>query len=155
MVILTPALRALARRVILWLGLLFTLAALLVTLLLAAAGVAASSLRGRAHGGTPERGIAKYYSPGLFRLVAANRGIPMRRDVAGYASVPDCGLIGHAVQAAVNGHAWESYEVLDCSAPQDRPRHLAEGLVIEIDYRSAIRTGIAPNGHGPAEVLLP
>jgi hypothetical protein len=37
--------------------------------------------------------------------------------------------------------------VVDCSAPQDRPRHIAEGLIIEVDYNTATLDHWAWNGH--------
>src|SRR5947208_12942997 len=84
------------------------------------------------------KGYAYFYSPGMFQTVARNRGIKLRTDVDGYASVPNCGYIGQVLKARINGHDVERYQVLDCSAPSDRARHIRQGLVIEIDYQSAV-----------------
>ena len=100
-------------------------------------------------------GIAKYYSPGVFRQVALNRGLALRSDVDGYASVPYCSWIGHVLTARINRGPIERFQVLDCSAPKDRPRHLRENLVIEVDYSSARGHGLLSNGHGPATVYYP
>src|SRR3954452_24024772 len=72
----------------------------------------------------PEQGIAKYYSQGVFREVAARRNMVMRRDVHGYAAVPNCARIGQVIRARLNGGPIELYHVLNCSAPEDRPKHL-------------------------------
>jgi hypothetical protein len=105
----------------------------------------------------PQHGIAKYYSPGVFRQVALNRGIALRSatEVDGFASVPYCFWIGHVLTARINGGPIERFQVLDCSAPKDRPRHLREGLVIEVDYSSARRHDLLSNGHGQATVYYP
>jgi hypothetical protein len=97
-------------------------------------------------------GTAKYYSPGMFRTVANNRHMALRTDVDGYASVPNCGLIGHVVQASINHGRWETYQLVDCSAPKDRVRHIRQGLVIEVDYQSAVRNHFAQDGKAPAIV---
>lgn len=83
-------------------------------------------------------GLAYHYRAGLFREVAANRGIALREDVLGYASVPDCGRIGELVLARV-GREFGWYQVLDCSHPRDLPRQRAMGLVIEVNYDVAER----------------
>jgi hypothetical protein len=93
-------------------------------------------------------GIGKYYSPGVMERVARHRGLPVRAHMA---SVPDCTRLGESVQAEVNGHL-ATYEVVDCSAPQDRARHLAEGLVLEVDYNSA--RAYFPPGEGRADVQI-
>src|SRR4051794_36693780 len=80
-----------------------------------------------------QHGIAKYYSRGVFERVAQYRirhGIYPSTSIVGYASVPDCGRLGQTIWASVNGHRWEPYQIMDCSAPRDRARHIAQGLVI-------------------------
>ena len=104
-----------------------------------------------ASGGTVS-GTAKYYRAGMFAQVAANRGMILRADVAGYASVPSCAWLGSVIQARVNGGAWERYQVVDCSAPKDRARHIRQGLVLEVDYASARRNGFVSKGKAPAVV---
>jgi hypothetical protein len=105
-----------------------------------------------ASGGTTT-GIAKHYAPGVFARVAHNREMVMRTDVAGYAAVPNCGYLGTVIQARVNGGKWERYQVLDCSAPKDRARHIKSGLILEVDYASAKRNGFVSRGRAPATVV--
>jgi hypothetical protein len=103
----------------------------------------------------PRSGTAYFYSPGMFNVVARNRGIKLRDDVDGYAAVPDCQHIGSVVRARINNRSMERYQVLDCSAPRDRARHLRQGLVIEVDYQSAVRNNFARKGRAPASVFYP
>lgn len=100
-------------------------------------------------------GHAVYYSPGVFNMVARNRGMRMRTDVHGYAAVIDCGMIGRVIKARINGGKLETFQVLDCSAPRDRARHQRIGLVIEVDYDSAVRNGFVRRGRAPAQVYYP
>jgi len=51
----------------------------------------------------------------------------------------------------INGHRETGYQV-DCSQYRDAPRHRREGLVVELDYETAVRDGIAREGRGPAVV---
>lgn len=102
-----------------------------------------------------KKGIAKYYAPGVFAQVARNRGIKMRGDVDGYCAVIDCSMIEQVIPARINSGNWERYQVLDCSHPKDAPRHRRDGLVIEVDYSSAVRNGFVKQGKAPAEVILP
>jgi hypothetical protein len=117
--------------------------------------VSAASVQGAPVSAAARTGIAKFYSPGVFREVAAHRKMAMRHDVDGYASVPSCGWIGQLVRARLNGGPVETYHVLDCSSPGDLPAHLRAGLVIEVDYRSAVRNGFAREGHAQAVVYYP
>jgi hypothetical protein len=100
-------------------------------------------------------GQAVYYAPGLFKIVARNRGIKLREDVHGYAAVIDCGHIGRIIKARLNGGKLETFQVLDCSAPRDRARHQRMNLVIEVDYDSAVRNGFVRRGRAPAQVYYP
>ena len=85
-------------------------------------------------GGAPKRGPhAVRYAPGAMERVAVVRGMPW---VPRMASVPDCGRVGEWVTAWINGHL-DTYRVTDCSHPRDRARHIRQGLVIEVDHRSA------------------
>ncbi|MFL5735695.1 MAG: hypothetical protein ACJ78Q_21260 [Chloroflexia bacterium] len=104
---------------------------------------------------TSQSGIAKFYSQGVFQQVAARRNIPMRRDVHGYAAVPNCARIGQVVWARLNGGPIERYHILDCSSPKDLPNHRREGLVIEVDFESARRNGFTREGHTQAVVYYP
>ncbi len=96
-----------------------------------------------------------HYAPGVFAQVAANRGMRLRTDVDGYAAVLSCSHIGEIVKAQINGGPIERYQVLDCSAPQHRAAHIRQGLVIEVDYQSAVRNGFARLGRAPAVVYYP
>jgi len=133
-------------------------------LLSAAAGIAAAiaapliSAVTTSYASEPDstsKGYAYFYSPGMFQTVARNRGIKLRTDVDGYAAVPNCGYIGQVLKARINGHEVERYQVVDCSAPSDRARHIRQGLVIEIDYQSAVRNDFSRRGRAPAEVYYP
>ena len=101
------------------------------------------------------KGYAYFYSPGMFQTVARNRGMKLRSDVDGYAAVPNCGYIGRVLKAVINGHSIERYQVVDCSAPSDRARHIRQGLVIEVDYQSAVRNDFTRRGRAPATVYYP
>ncbi len=98
-------------------------------------------------------GIAKHYQIGTMQSVARYRGLyGTRTDTTGYASVPDCGRIGQVVSASFrNPHtlAWSGFQrllVVDCSQDVDRPRHLAEGLLIEVGADTAQRYGFYWDG---------
>jgi hypothetical protein len=105
-----------------------------------------------------EHGIVMHYYPGLFETVARNRGMYMRKDVDGYASRQNCGELGRVVEARVrnpyNGvwGPWRRYQILDCSARQDVGYHRQIGLILEIDYNSAVATGIAWRGRSEVDV---
>jgi hypothetical protein len=101
------------------------------------------------------KGYAYFYSPGMFQTVARNRGIKLRSDVDGYAAVPNCSYIGRVLKAGINGHSTERYQIVDCSAPADRARHVRQGLVIEVDYQSAVRNNFSRRGRAPATVYYP
>jgi hypothetical protein len=100
----------------------------------------------------PVSGIAKYYSPGIMAEVARNRGMVLREDVDGYASVLSCGEIGKVVVASINGGKRERYQVLDCSHPRDIAMHRRQGLIIEVDYQSAARNGFVRRGSARATI---
>jgi len=101
---------------------------------------------------TTRAGIAAYYSPGVMARVARNRGMDLRDDVAGWAAVPNCSEVGRIVVASINGSRPERYQVLDCSHPRDKARHLRQGIVIEVDYQSAVRHGFTRRGYTKAVV---
>jgi hypothetical protein len=94
------------------------------------------------------------YDPGAMERVARNRetrghpgyvpGFQRRYDVDGWAASVNCSDIGRVLWASLNGNAPERFQVVDCSAPRDRARHIRSGLVIEVDHRSAVRNGFAP-----------
>ena len=102
--------------------------------------------------GAEKRGIAVYYNPGVMERVAANRGLRKPAIADGMASVPDCSQIGKIAFASVNGGLVERYFIVDCSAPRDVARHLQMGLVLEVDYQSAVRHNFHRNGSAPAVV---
>ncbi len=79
----------------------------------------------------------------------------MRDDVDGYAAVLSCSRIGQIVKASINNGPLERFQVLDCAAPEDRAAHLAHGLVIEVDYQSALRNDFVDDGRAPARVYYP
>lgn len=120
--------------------------------LLAFLGSAAAHIPAQQQSYAPKTGIAMFYSPGVMAHVASVRGVHLRTDVDGYAAVPDCHMRDKIALASINGHETERFQILDCSAPADRARHIRQGLVIEVDYASAVRNGIAYRGRGPATV---
>jgi hypothetical protein len=101
----------------------------------------------------PQRGIAKFYSPDVMEAVARSRGLARPGSVDGLASVPNCSRLGTVVVAAINGRTPERYLVVDCSHPRDRARHIRQGLVIEVDYRSAVRNRFCRQGSAPAVIV--
>lgn len=105
-----------------------------------------------------QSGTVKHYRPGLMAEVARNRtdpahrgyvpGFRLRTDVAGYVSRPSCSTIGRVWLASIEGGPVRRYQQVDCSQPRDRPRHLSTGLILEVDYTSAVREGIVGRGRG-------
>jgi len=91
----------------------------------------------------------------MFDRVARNRGISLRSDVDGYAAVPNCSRVGQIIKARLNGKSLERFQVIDCSSPSDRARQVRMGLVIEVDYQSAVRNNFSRYGRAPAEVYYP
>ncbi len=98
----------------------------------------------------PKKGKAVYYSPGLFQVVARNRGMVYRTDVDGHTAVSDCAQIGniaYAILAYVDGpHKGElspilRLQILDCSAGGDVAWHLGDERVLEVDYELAVKYG--------------
>jgi hypothetical protein len=101
-------------------------------------------------------GTAKFYSPGVFERVLKVRGMSWPRGVSGLASTPYCANIGKRVRASINGGPWRTYLIADCSRHgADQKRHLRTGLVLEVDYRSAVREGFHKAGKAPAKVVYP
>lgn len=81
--------------------------------------------------------------------------------MAGLASTPPCENIGMVALARFlnpNTKAWSDWErflVVDCSQDVDRPRHIAEGLVLEVDAETAQRHGFfwdGSKGEGKTQV---
>jgi hypothetical protein len=85
--------------------------------------------------------------------VAAFRGLTRPPVADGFAAVTDCGQIGKMAFASINGGLVERYLIVDCAQDRDRDRQIREGLVIEVDYQSAIRNNFYRDGHAPAVVL--
>ena len=107
---------------------------------------------------TVESGIAMHYYQGLMETVARNQGLTMRTDVDGYTSRQNCGEIGSIVEARLlNPHTgqwspWLRLQVLDCSARAHVAYHRSIGLILEVDYNTAARTGFLDRGRTEAEV---
>lgn len=98
----------------------------------------------------PKKGLVVYYSPGLFQVVARNRGMPYRTDVDGHVAISDCAQIGNIalVQmqyvAGPNKGQWGPVmrlQILDCSAGVDVQWHLDDERVAEVDYELAVKYG--------------
>src|SRR4051812_12455918 len=94
-----------------------------------------------------EKGITMHYYAGLFEKVARNRGMKLRTDVDGYASRRSCGELGRVIMARIRSRwtggwgPWRRYQVLDCTARRDLAYQRKIGLVLEVDYKSAVKTG--------------
>lgn len=108
-------------------------------------------------GATAPAGVAYHYERvGALARVAHLRGMPVAWErIDGLASLPECRYVQPARPYFVRARfwrgntwgPWETYQVVDCSHPRDVARHRRAGLVIEIDYRAAVRNGFAWNGH--------
>ncbi len=107
---------------------------------------------------TIESGIAMHYYQGLMETVARNQGLTMRTDVDGYTSRQNCGEIGSIVEARLlnprtgQWSQWLRLQVLDCSARSNVAYHRSIGLILEVDYNTAVRTGFYSFGRTEAEV---
>lgn len=105
-----------------------------------------------------ERGIAMHYYPGLFATVARNRGMALRKDVDGYASRQNCGELGRVVQARIRNPwtgawgPWRRYQIVDCSARKHLAYQRRIGLILEVDYSSAVKAGFVYFGRSAVEV---
>lgn len=107
-------------------------------------------------GGTalsPQYGTAKYYRAGVMENVAVYRGLLRRGNIDGMASTPNCSNLGKVAFAAINGGHTERYLIVDCSGPRDRARHVRQGLIIEVDYQSAVRNHFHREGSAPAVII--
>ena len=98
-----------------------------------------------------EHGVAKYYSRGIMQRVASYRGLTLPQGYDGFASRPNCNTIGQPFYARVSGVDLLLVQA-DCSAPQDVARHYKEGLVVELSYEMAQRTGMVRDGRAQADV---
>ncbi len=106
-----------------------------------------------AHASSTERhGIAVYYSPGVMERVAAYRGLTKPLIADGLAAVTDCAQIGKIAFASINGGLIERYLIVDCAQTRDRDRQIRAGLVIEVDYQSAVRNKFNRDGRAQAVV---
>jgi hypothetical protein len=97
-----------------------------------------------------KQGFAVLYSPGVMERVAAHRGLTKPPIAEGMAAVTDCSQIGKIAFASINGGLVERYLIVDCSHPRDVARHIQQGLVIEVDYESAVRNNFHREGRAPA-----
>jgi hypothetical protein len=102
-------------------------------------------------------GRVVHYAPGVFRAVAANRGMKLLGWVDGYVSTRKCERVDTRadptlksrpwlVMASINGRPAEIHQVVDCSDPHDLPTHIRTGLILEVDAATGIRNGVeVPN----------
>src|SRR5215204_1558606 len=101
-------------------------------------------------------GTAFHYERiGALARVAAIRGMPIAWGrIDGLASLPDCRYVDARRPYFVRARfwrgrgwgPWETFQVTDCSHPRDLPMQRRRGLVIEIDYRAAVRNSFAWDG---------
>jgi hypothetical protein len=92
-------------------------------------------------------GLCQRYDPGVMDTVQANREawghIPP--GVENCIAVTDCDMLGREVLLGwpVEGLlGWFSATVCDCSADEDRERHLKKGLAAEVSYEFAVRHSV-------------
>jgi hypothetical protein len=112
-------------------------------------------------------GTASQYAPGLMEKVVANRQAGRTAydlpdplpEVDGYAAVLDCEEIGSVWLVRPQGGEWERLLVADCAGSQLRADGLtggewmrANGVLLEVDYRTAVRWNTVGRGIG-VEVL--
>ncbi len=102
------------------------------------------------------RGWAAHYSPRVMDRVLYNRthpetGVPQLPPFdpdryVGYVARPFCEEVGQEVWLDF-GEGWVGpFLVADCAQAKDRDHILARGIVVELDYESAVRYGVAPRG---------
>ena len=113
--------------------------------------VAASSSPGSPVARPAEEGWAVHYEPGLMREVLRVRQrqglVPYGVRYDGLASTTDFANIGKRVWVSLRSPRTGRWSaplrllVVDCSAPADRARHIRSGLVVEVDFATARRTG--------------
>ena len=91
---------------------------------------------------------ASQYSPGIMDQVRANRQLdPVHVD--GYIAVADCADIGQVWWIRPIGQAeWESFQVMDCAAPNDGAREwmARNRIIVEVDHLTAVRWGTVGRG---------
>ena len=112
-------------------------------------------------------GTASQYAPDMMEKVVANRQAGRTAhhlpdplpEVDGYAAVLDCEEIGSVWLVRPRGGEWERFLVADCAGPQLRADGLtggewmrANGVLLEVDYRTAVRWNTVGRGIG-VEVL--
>lgn len=111
----------------------------------------------------PLHGTAFHYHAGVFRAVAARRGMRLDPTAAGYASTPSCALVDPArpwwvrVRWADGTGAW--LQIVDCSNPRDLPAQRRKHLVLEVNAALAqargwyAYDGWGGAGHAPVTIL--
>lgn len=95
-------------------------------------------------------GEAKRYSPGLMADVVEYRveagTVPAWTDPYMAVAVVDCAMLGEQVWIAWPTGQWTGpHMVADCSNAEDRARHIANGLAVEVSYQFAVENS-APVG---------
>jgi hypothetical protein len=112
-------------------------------------------------------GKAYYYSPGMFKLVAHNRGMKMLWDqVDGFASVPDCKKVDSKRPYYVKARLYDpvlqkwgrvlKFQIVDCSHPAHLTAHYQKGIAplgLEVDYATAKAHHFTKEGKTFAQVL--
>jgi hypothetical protein len=108
-------------------------------------------------------GISMHYYKGMFAKVARNRGIKLSTRVDGYASTRNCSRVKKhdpwIVYARIQGGPTRTYQIVDCSHPAHLQKHTKWGLIIEVDWASAVResnhgrTKLLRTGRAPARIV--
>jgi len=111
-------------------------------------------LTGMAQSMKPVEGTAQCYADGVMKNVAENRmgwgHIPADTDYRTCVAVTDCSWVGREV-----GVVWPDGRVMygtvcDCSADEDRQRHIDKGLAVEVSWWAA-----GEYAHEVGKYLLP
>ncbi len=110
---------------------------------------------------TVQTGRAVEYRPGLMEHVyriRVHQGLVAPGWQGGFASRPSCATIGRVYAAQFRNARTGLYSApqamlqVDCAQARDYRGQLAEGLVIESDYGTALATGWAYAGRTKARV---
>ncbi len=105
-------------------------------------------------------GQATYYSPGVMETVAVNRRLIRSREgyqawlraegVAGAVALNRAGDLGRRVWIFGPDEQWAEYLVIDCAGRKDYLARITAGQVVEVDWPTARRWGMA----GPVPVVV-
>lgn len=91
--------------------------------------------------GPSTEGLAQFYADSVMERVAENRiawgHIPPDTDPRFCAAVIDCSWVGESIRVLWPDGRVMWGTVCDCSADEDRARHLEKGLAVEVSWWAA------------------